>query len=169
MPQKIFQNNYLEFTLKEYFFQSISRFSCDQCETISGKQIEFSWRGQLPPLPPRYVRPWFKRFDPWPISSIRSISFLLFLIFDFFLSFLLHFLFSLVLFIYNVCFQLLSLYNKNFNFKRFFSGNNNYSFFSQIGMLFFPKNILTTSQEKKKLTQLILRKRHQPLPFDDSD
>ena len=61
LPRKIFQNNYLEFTLKEDFFQSISRFSfrtniatrnsSANSSTMLGKKIGFSWRGQLPPLP----------------------------------------------------------------------------------------------------------------------
>ena len=64
-----------------------------------------------------------------------------------------------MLFIYNVCFIyiifiiLFILYyiTKILTLNDFFSGNINYSFFSQIDVLFFPKNILTTSQKKEEV------------------
>ena len=65
-PLKIFQNNYLEFTLKEEFSVNQSvfwRFRTNiQLQEIAH---QFSWPGQLPPAPSplRYILPWQTRLE----------------------------------------------------------------------------------------------------------
>ena len=62
-PRKIFQNNYLEVTSKEYFFcqlvdSLVILYHCIATRNSSAnsntmlKKIDFSWQGQLPLCPP---------------------------------------------------------------------------------------------------------------------